>query len=287
MKNLLDLMRPHQYLKNVFIFLPLFFALKITDLELVQNVVIAFVAFSLSASAIYILNDYLDIEEDKKHPKKRSRPLAAGKVTKPQAKLLMSLLLIMGFSTMIYLSLEASFILLSYIVLNIAYSFYLKHIAIIDVVVIALGFVIRVFIGTSVAFLNTSMWIVVMTFLLALFLALAKRRDDVLLYNKTGQKMRRVIEGYNLKFVDNAMVLMAGVVIVAYLMYCVSPEVIQRTGSDKLYLTSLFVIMGILRYMQIAFVDENSESPTKILVKDRLIQAVIIMWISTFTILLY
>jgi len=285
--ELFKLMRPHQYLKNFFIFLPLFFALKVTDISLLSKALIAFIAFSLTASAIYILNDYLDIEEDRLHPTKKNRPLAAGTITKSQAILFMSILLGTGFILMMTLSWKAVAIQIIYILLNLAYSMYLKHIAIIDVVIIAIGFVLRIFIGTEVTLLDTSMWIIVMTFLLALFLALAKRRDDVVLFNNTGKKMRKVIDGYNIQFVDMAMTLMAGVVIVSYLMYCVSPAVIARTGSNQLYLTLIYVIVGIMRYMQITFVEEASGSPTKVLLKDRLMQTVILLWILTFAILIY
>ena len=285
--EVVKLMRPHQYLKNLFIFLPLFFALKVTDTSLLFYALVAFIAFSLTASAVYILNDYRDIDEDRLHPTKKSRPLASGTISKKEGLLIMGLLFTLGFVLMVLISWQASMLLAVYIGLNIAYSFYLKHLPIVDVVVIALGFVLRVFVGTSVTGLDTSMWIIVMTFLLALFLALAKRRDDVLLFNKTGKKMRKVIDGYNLQFVDMAMTLMAGVVIVAYLMYCVSPDVIARTGSDKLYLTLIYVIVGIMRYMQIAFVEETSGSPTKVLLKDRLMQVVIVLWIITFSVILY
>jgi len=285
--DIVKLMRPHQYIKNLFIFLPLFFAMKITDIELFGNTFFAFIAFSLTSSAVYILNDYYDRELDQLHPTKCNRPLASGRVSKNEASMMIAILFTVGMTMMYILSFQALLILMSYVLINILYSLYLKHIAILDIVTIAIGFVLRIFVGTSVTMLDASKWIIVMTFLLALFLALAKRRDDVLLFNKTGQKMRKVIDGYNLNFVDKAMTLMAGIVIVSYLMYCVSPEVISRTGSDKLYLTLIYVIIGIMRYMQITFVEEASESPTKILVKDRMMQIIILLWIVTFGIILY
>jgi hypothetical protein len=131
------------------------------------------------------------------------------------------------------------------------------------------------------------MWIVVMTFLLALFMALAKRRDDVLIFLDTGKKMRKAIDGYNLQFLDTAMAIMASIVIVAYTMYTTSPEVIARVQSKYLYLTSLFVILGILRYLQIAFVFQDSGSPTKIVLKDRFMQLTILGWITSFGWILY
>lgn len=287
LKDTIVLMRPHQYIKNIFIFLPLFFALKITDWQLLFNSLIAFVAFSLSASAVYILNDYHDIEEDRSHPKKRSRPLASGAIEKSQAVWIMILLFFGGFGSMGYLSLEASMVLLLYVGMNIAYSLYLKHIAILDVVVISIGFVLRLFIGSAVTDTPLSMWIVIMTFLLALFMALAKRRDDMLIYLDTGKKMRRVMDGYNLQFLDIAMSIMASVVIVAYIIYTSTPEVIQRVNSHYLYLTALFVILGIMRYLQVTFVLKDSGSPTKIVLKDRFMQLTIFGWIVSFAWILY
>lgn len=287
MKNILKLMRPHQYIKNLFIFLPLFFALKITDLALLSNTFIAFIAFSLTASAIYTLNDYHDIEEDKQHPKKKDRPLASGAISKPQAIIIMSVLFVAGFALMASLSLKAVGILSAYTIMNIAYSFYLKHVAIIDVMIIAIGFVLRLFVGSVATSIHLSMWIVVMTFLLALFMALAKRRDDVLIYLDTGKKMRKVIDGYNLQFLDAAMAIMASVVIVAYTIYTTSAEVVARFHSEYLYLTALFVILGIMRYLQIAFVHLDSGSPTKIVLKDRFMQLTLLGWIISFTWILY
>ena len=164
-------------------------------------------------------------------------------------------------------SIQALVVLLSYIVLNIGYSFYLKHIAIVDITIISIGFVLRLFIGAIVTETPLSKWIVIMTFLLALFLAFAKRRDDVIHFMNTGKKMRKVIDGYNLQLIDGAMMIMASVVIVSYLLYTTSLEVINRINNEYLYLTSFFVILGVLRYMQISFVENNSGSPTKVLLK--------------------
>jgi len=287
LSSIIKLMRPQQYIKNLFIFLPLFFALKITDISLLLNDIIAFIAFSVTASAIYILNDYHDIEEDQQHPRKKYRPLASGEISKPKAVRIMGMLAVIGFGLMVMISWQAVGILTVYVLLNIAYSFYLKHVAILDVAIIAIGFVLRLFIGAAVTNITLSMWIVVMTFLLALFMALAKRRDDVLIYMKTGKKMRKVIDGYNLQFLDTAMAIMASVVIVAYTIYTTSPDVTERFHTQYLYLTSLFVILGIMRYLQIAFVHLDSGSPTKIVFKDRFIQLVLLGWIVTFTGILY
>lgn len=281
------LLRPHQYVKNLFIFVPLFFALQITNKAYLLSALIAFIAFSGSASAVYILNDYLDIEDDRQHPKKKLRPLASGAVNKGVAIVIMTLLWVFSCILMNSLSLTALGILLSYIVLNIAYSFSLKHVAILDVIVISIGFVLRLFIGSAVTGIHLSQWIVIMTFLLALFMALAKRRDDVLIFQDTGQKMRKVIDGYNLPFLDAAMMIMGSVVIVAYILYTTAAITIQRPHSEFLYLTSLFVILGIMRYLQVTFVEKDSGSPTKILIKDRFMHMTIVFWILSFAWILY
>lgn len=285
--SILKLMRPHQYVKNLFIFLPLFFVGQITSPELFTNALIAFIAFSISASAVYILNDYLDIEDDRKHPTKKDRPLASGLISKKEAFILIVLFSSIGLTIMAIQSIQALIVLLLYIVLNIGYSFYLKHIAIIDIAIISVGFVFRIFIGAIVTETPLSKWIVIMTFLLSLFLALAKRRDDVIHFMNTGKKMRKVIDGYNLQLIDGAMMIMASVVIVSYILYTTSLEVIKRINSEYLYLTSFFVILGVLRYMQISFVENNSGSPTKILLKDKFMIINILAWVFSFIYLIY
>jgi hypothetical protein len=163
----------------------------------------------------------------------------------------------------------------------------LKHVAIIDIAIIAIGFVLRLFVGAAVTSIPLSVWIVVMTFLLALFLALAKRRDDVLIFEKSGKLMRNSINGYNLKFIDTAMSIMASVVILAYILYTITPVVTKKIQSDNLYLTAFFVLIGILRFMQITFVEEKSGSPTKVLLQDRFLQTIILGWILVFALIIY
>lgn len=285
--SFIALMRPHQYVKNLFVFMPMFFVGRITDTELLFTSMIAFVAFSLSASAIYIFNDYQDIDADREHPRKRNRPLASGAISKKAAMILMLILAVCGPGLMFTISIDALGILAMYMVLNLAYSFKLKHIAILDVTIIAIGFVLRLFVGSVATSITLSMWIVIMTFLLALFLALAKRRDDVLIYINTGKKMRQVIDGYNLQLIDSAMTIMAAVVIVSYILYTTSVDAVQRLGSEHLYLTALFVILGIMRYLQIALVEENSGSPTRIALVDRFIQITIVCWLASFGWIIY
>jgi len=287
LKNYIDLMRPSQYFKNLFIFAPLFFGLKITNIELLLSTFVAFLSFSLIASAVYIFNDYHDVEEDKLHPTKKNRPLASGSISKKAALLLMLMLLLVGLCIFSLLGRQMLYIVFVYLVINIAYTIKLKHVAIIDVFIISIGFVLRLFIGSAVTNVELSMWIILMTFLLALFLALAKRRDDVLIFLSSGDKTRKVIDGYNIDIVNLSMTIIASVNIVSYIMYTVSPEVIKKAHTDKLYLSVVFVLLGIMRYLQITFVEKKSGSPSDILLRDRFIQLTISGWILTLWILIY
>jgi 4-hydroxybenzoate polyprenyltransferase len=250
-------------------------------LDDVVNTSVVFILFSLLASSIYVLNDYMDIEEDKKHPKKKFRPLASGKVNKNSAKILIIILSSISLVSAYLFNVHLFIVLMIYFILNIAYSLKLKHITIVDIFIIATGFVLRLFAGASVIETPLSMWIIIMTFLLALFLAVAKRRDDVLL-SSLGKETRKNIDGYNLEFVNAVMVFMSGVIVVSYILYTVSEEVIKRLNTEYLYLTSFFVILGIMRYMQITFVEGNSGSPTKIVLKDRFLQITILFWLLSF-----
>ncbi len=286
-RQIAELLRLRQYVKNVFVFAPLFFALEIGNPILLLNTVVAFVAFSLAASGVYLLNDCLDIAQDREHPSKKRRPIASGLISVRFAIALSALLFTAGGMLMASLSLLGAGLLGTYVLLNVAYSLVLKHVVILDVAVIATGFVLRLLVGAAVTDIELSMWIVVITFLFALFMALAKRRDDVLLFLNTGAKTRKVIDGYNLRFLDSAMAIMASVVIVSYILYTTSAEVIEKLHSSYLYLTALFVILGILRYMQIVFVDEDSGSPTEIFWKDRFIQLILLCWVLAFAWILY
>lgn len=281
MSEVFKLLRIHQYIKNLFIFMPLLFSFSYMDAHNNINTIITFVLFSLLASSVYIFNDLMDINEDRAHPTKKNRPLASGAVSTKSAKILILLLSLTSLSLSLLLNFELFIVLFIYFILNILYSIKLKHIAILDIFIIATGFVLRLFAGSVVTGINLSMWIILMTFLLAIFLALAKRRDDVLL-SLEGQETRKNIDGYNLEFVNASMVLMAGVVIVSYIQYTISPEVIARIGTEYLYLTSFFVILGILRYMQITFVEQDSGSPTKVIIKDTFLKLTIAMWLLSF-----
>ncbi|MEM6262547.1 MAG: decaprenyl-phosphate phosphoribosyltransferase [Bacteroidota bacterium] len=282
----IQLIRVHQWVKNLFVFLPAFFAVRLDDPQVLINSLFAFLAFSVTASSIYVINDYLDIEKDKLHPEKKSRPLASGALSKPAGLSIFAVLAIISIGLTFLIGWEAATFLGAYFVMNLAYSFKLKEIAIIDIAIISTGFLLRVFVGGAAASIPVSNWLVLLTFLLAMLLALAKRRGEMVLQTKIG-KTRKSLEGYNLQFIDQAMVFMAAVTVVSYIMYTVSPEVMHRIKSDRVYLSTIFVILGVMRYLQQTLVFHKTESPTKVLYEDRFIQLVLIAWIGFFAALLY
>ena len=286
-RALITLARPHQYIKNVFIFLPIFFAHKLFDSHALIQTCWAFVVFCLGASSVYVVNDIFDVEVDRIHPIKKHRPLAAGILANREAFIFAGILLLFSLLlTITQLNLIFFLLLSSYLLLNYLYSCSFKKYAIIDINVIAVGFIIRVFAGGLTADVFPSHWLIIMTYLLALFLALAKRRDDLLLMS-SGQKVRQNIDGYSLEFVSHSMVIMAAVIIVSYILYTVSPEVILVHKTTNLYLTTFLVIIGLLRYLQITFVEQRSGSPTSIILKDHFMQTVIILWLLSAYFIIY
>ena len=282
----LQLLRPHQWIKNLFLYLPAFFAQQITDSSLLLRTSLAVMAFSLVASSVYIFNDYRDREEDRLHPTKKERPLAAGRIPVNHALWIMGFLLLGGLASLYFLHPNAFLWALGYVLINISYSLVLKQIPIIDLYVIALGFVIRIALGASIEAIPLSMWIILMTFLLALFIGLAKRRDDVGLAAE-GKSVRKSVTGYNLPFINGAMMIMASVLIVSYISYTISADTQAKFGNPNLYITVFFVILGVLRFMQITFVEEKSGNPTMILWQDRFLQLTILGWIVSFVVLIY
>jgi decaprenyl-phosphate phosphoribosyltransferase len=284
MKHVLHLLRPKQYIKNFLVFSAIFFSFSFGDMEKLVRSVEAFVCFCIAASGIYIMNDIIDVDEDRRHPEKCHRPLASGDVSMSTAFMLAPVLLVLAL-IMSGAAGTGLFITVSlYIVINLLYTLKLKYVAILDIVCLAFGFLLRVMAGGIVTHIPISMWLVIMTFLLAVFLGIAKRREDVRL-GERGLETRKNIYHYNLEFINATMVLMAGVIIVSYLLYTVSSEIQQKFSTNKLYISSLFVIVGILRYMQIVFVENGNTNPTDVLYRDRFLQIVIVLWIACFYLL--
>lgn len=290
-RAIISLIRPHQWVKNAFVFAPLFFGGQLFNAWCWHQALAAFFAFSFIAGAVYCVNDLKDMEADKKHPKKCLRPLASGNI-KPYQAVIISGILVMLSLAMCFLclgsyALQVALLIALYFVINMAYCFKLKQYAIIDVFILSLGFVIRLFAGGISCHVWLSPWIVLMTFLLSLFLAFAKRRDDILIYESKNVLVRKNIVRYNLQFLNLTLSIIATITIVCYIMYTLSPQVISNFHTEHVYVTSIFVLIAILRYLQVTIVDGKSGSPTKVLLRDRFIQSCIGLWILSFIIILY
>jgi len=290
MKNLIRLIRPKQWIKNLIVLLPVFFGGALLHPSAIYAGLITALSFSFAASSIYCLNDIIDIEDDKHHPIKCNRPLASGAISIPQGYTLMVLMLILSMASTFLLydhQLETAGVIAFYWLLNIGYCLKLKQYAIIDVCIVAFGFVLRVLAGGISTSIHLSKWIVLMTFLLMLFLSFAKRRDDVVRMNETGHAPRQNTICYNLTFINQAITITSSVTLVCYIMYTVSPETIQNFHTDYLYLTSVFVLVGLLRYIQIAVVDKKSGDPTKVILRDRFTQLIVLAFGLAFLFIIY
>ncbi|WP_124639964.1 MULTISPECIES: decaprenyl-phosphate phosphoribosyltransferase [Amniculibacterium] len=292
MTKYLKLLRVEQWVKNLFVFTPLFFSGNILHSDLLLGSAFAFIIFSITASSIYILNDYMDIEADSKHPEKCKRPLASGAISKNSAKILFltliaiaSALLVYGQPLLGYHPLKFPAIIAFYFLMNIAYTFKLKHVAIVDVCIIAIGFVLRVLAGGYATGIPISQWAVLLTFVLALVLAIGKRRGELVNAQVSG-RTRKALDGYNVLFADITLSISATLAIISYLMFTVTPEIQEKFGQ-KVFYTVIFVVFAFLRYLQQTLVYNRTESPTKIVYKDRYIQATIVIWVFSFLFLIY
>lgn len=290
MKNIIKLARPRHWVKNAFIFMPMFFGGALTDKTALCHSILAFFAYSFAASSIYCYNDIIDVEDDRRHSEKCKRPIASGAVSVAMGYCIMAVMLLLS-ALMVALIGDSweklALVVAGYFVMDIAYCRVLKLYAIVDVCVIAFGFVLRILAGSAATGIIASQWLVLMTFLLTLLLGLAKRRDDVIRMEKSGEAPRHNTHRYNMTFINQAITVSASVTLVCYIMYTLSPDVTQRTNFQYVYLTSVFVILGLLRYLQLTLVDGRSGDPTKLLYADRFLQCVIAMWLCAYIVMIY
>ena len=292
MKAYFKLLRVEQWVKNLFVFIPLFFSGKIFETTQLFETIFSFIIFSFTASSIYIINDYSDIESDRAHPEKCRRPLASGEISVGRAKLVLVGLVISTIGLIISLSdvfgynvLKFGAVISSYFVMNLAYTFRLKHIAIVDISIIAVGFVLRVLAGGYATGIVVSQWAIILTFVLALVLAVGKRRGELVNTQLLGNT-RKALDGYNIQFADIVLSISVTLAIVSYIMFVISPET-QKEFTNKVFYTFIFVIFAFLRYLQQTLVYNRTESPTKMIYKDQYIQVVLALWGFAFLILIY
>jgi 4-hydroxybenzoate polyprenyltransferase len=278
--QLLRLARPHQWIKSGFVFVGILFAQQWRDPQLLYCVVIAAIAFASVSSAIYVINDLADKESDRRHPQKCRRPIAAGTISIGPVMGLIVLTAFVGLGLGFWVSGIALFLLILYLGLNVAYSFWLKHVVLLDVFVLASGFVLRILMGTLGVGIPASKWLLFTGSSVALFLGFAKRRAELNALGDGSFEHRKVLEDYNSVVLDKAIVVCAAMVITAYSLYTMSPETIRAQNTENLIYTVPFVMYGVFRYLFLLHQRGAGEDPSLALVRDRHILATGFVWLS-------
>ncbi|PIE23305.1 MAG: decaprenyl-phosphate phosphoribosyltransferase [Planctomycetota bacterium] len=262
---LLETMRLYQWIKNLLVFAPLVFAEKLIEFEAAGRAMLAFVSFGLVASAIYLMNDLLDVERDRQHPEKCKRPLPSGRLARPLAQSA-SLVLVAGGLALAYIG---GFLIwpLVYWVINIAYSLRLKHMVVLDAMCIAIGFLLRVYAGGEAIGVPVSPWLTLCTFFVALLLAFAKRRHELSLLGEESTGHRQSLRDYSVAYLDQMIAPLGAMTVLAYAAYTVSPATIAHFGPNLVF-TVPFVVFGIFRYLYLVHQRSEGGNPTKLLLKD-------------------
>ncbi len=274
------LLRPEQWLKNGFVLAPLVFAGRLLDAGAWERAVVAAAAFCMLASAAYVVNDLADRESDRLHPAKRNRPLASGEVGTAAALVLIVLCAVAGGGLAVALGPRFAAVAGAYLALTLAYSFLFKRAVFLDVITVAAGFVLRVVGGAEAIPVPVSPWLILCAWLLALYLALGKRRAEIVLLGEAAGDHRRVLGRYTLPLVDQAIAVVLGATVVAYALYTLSPDTVARVGSTALIYTVPLVVYGLLRYLYLLHRHELGGSPARALLTDPPLLLCVLLWIG-------
>jgi 4-hydroxybenzoate polyprenyltransferase len=253
----------------VAIFAALVFAQRLFELQSLRDTIFAFSLFCLLSGSVYILNDLIDLEQDKKHPQKSKRPLASGKLRPSVAITVGTIIMAVSIAISYRLSIPFGMVATSYLILQIVYSFYLKHQVILDVFCVAAGFVLRVVAGAEVIHVPISSWLLICTILLSLFLAMSKRRHELILLEDNAVHHRKILYEYSPYFLDQMISVVTSSTVVAYALYTMSEETVKKFNTDNLKFTIPFVIYGIFRYLYLIHQKNEGGSPERILLTDR------------------
>jgi 4-hydroxybenzoate polyprenyltransferase len=284
---LLVSMRPHQWTKNVFVLAALIFAQKLGDGASVARAFAAFGLFCLLSGSVYIVNDIADREKDRAHVRKRLRPIASGRLSPGLAAGFAVVLVAASLGAAFALSTPFGVVAASYFAVNLVYSFYLKHLVILDVMTIALGFVLRAVAGAEVIQVEISPWLILCTTLLALFLGFCKRRGELTSLQAGASEHRLILREYSVAFLDQMISVVTASTVIAYAFYAMSPEVQEKLHTHYLGLTVPFVLYGIFRYLYLAHMKGEGDSPSRVLLQDRPLLINVILWGLTCVALLY
>jgi 4-hydroxybenzoate polyprenyltransferase len=273
-RDLFKALRPSQWTKNAVVLAAFFFALGDRSLQGVTPIlglraVIAALFFCLVSSAVYLINDLGDVQADRLHPLKKNRPIASGRISPLLAWIMAFVLLTIGIGGSLAFDASVGFVLSGYVILQLIYTLWLKHIALIDIMIIAAGFVLRAIAGAVAVHVPISPWLLLCTFLLALFLALCKRRHEKTLLDDSAEQHRAVLETYDPRLMDQLISIVAACTILAYAIYTMWPETVAKFGSHGLGITVPFVIFGIFRYLDLVYRHGKGGQPEQILMTDR------------------
>ncbi len=288
LRSAVGLIRPKQWTKNFFVLAPLIFAQELFLMEPLVFALRAFAAFCITASAVYIINDMIDVEADRAHPKKRFRPLAAGTISKTEAFLILGALLIAD--VLLVWGMNDKFLLFvgAYFLMNLAYTFKLKEVFLLDVFIIAAGFMLRVLGGAYAISVYVSSWIILCTLFISLFLGFAKRRGEMVAMQTAGTPSeRKVLQHYRVDVIDQMLTITAAGTVISYALYTVAPRTVEMFGTDRLIYTTVFVMYGIFRYMHLVHTTESVENPAALVTSDFPIIANVLLWITACVFLIY
>lgn len=265
---LIRALRPSQWSKNLFVLAPLVFAHRLSDPEAVKRALLAFAAFCAAASAIYLVNDLRDREEDRNHPRKKLRPIASGALSPAVAAVAAAVLAVVAAALVWPLGKSATGFLAAYVALNLAYSMGMKHVVILDVMAIAMGFVLRVLGGAAAIPVPVSKWLLLCTIFVSLFLAFSKRRHEITLLDAAAVNHRRVLESYSPAFLDQMINVVTASAVVSYALYATAPETVEKFHSDRLVYTLPLVLFGVFRYLYLTYQTPGEKNPTEAILRD-------------------
>ncbi|MGA9120093.1 MAG: decaprenyl-phosphate phosphoribosyltransferase [Bacteroidota bacterium] len=282
------LMRPRQWAKNMFVFAPLIFARELFFVHQALLALQGFIAFSLAASVVYVINDIVDAPADRLHPEKRKRPIAAGAVTVPRALVFAGLLLLLLVAATLGLDVRFVAVVGMYILMNVFYTYWLKRVVLLDVFVIAAGFMLRVVGGAFVIQVGMSSWLVLCSLFISLFLGFAKRRAEILrVHNDEVEIQRQVLTGYSVSFLDQMITITGAGAVISYALYTVAPRTVEIFGTEKLIYTTIFVCYGVFRYLFLTHRSVQTENPTNLITSDRVILITGLLWIVSCILIIY
>jgi len=285
--RLLQSLRPDQWTKNLIVFAALVFSRRLLDPAAVAYALAAFFLFCGLSGAVYLINDVSDRDADRQHPRKSQRPIASGALSVTTALTWAAGLMAAGLTAAFWLEPAVGWVAAAYVALQVAYTLVLKHVVILDVMAIAVGFVLRAVAGGLVIGVPVSDWLLVCTILLALFLGLIKRRHELTLLAGGAGEHRRILEEYDPYLLDQMIAVVAASTLVAYIIYCLSPETVERFGTHWLVLTIPFPIYGIFRYLFIVHRKDGGGNPSEMLLRDRPLLACVALWGLTVVTVIY